>query len=734
MFMLSAQEAGTPDLGLWMVEAIEADCLTRDELALVASEPPPIREQTIVNLFGMARGKEALRCLRGLLSWTDHVQSLDQIKPPRSTMSMRTDGVLSTGTEGGQVDWGWRWRGHQGFASGFSGRWDWSSRSGVFPMVVVRQNFKKSAVFVGALATRIGQGVSLWSASAFDDLGGMEGSHRMASGIGWATSRQRGQVNGLGWRREGGGNVGHRWALIGRVWMGNGWTVACGGGDRKGWVLKANEVGPGEWRGSIGGYGGFERAGWSVRWGAAAFVKGLSARISVLKSWTSQWEGHFSLVLDHPDHPGWYSGEWRATVPDDDAVLAHLVTAGVEWKGAVSGWWRARWRAGMSPFRETDRRSSLRLSMRGHQLTFVVDLSPEWDGTETSNWTCRYRKNSQGKDGPLVWALLLGAGGDKASLGGVFGILARFNRPSGGRWRLGIAQAWGHPEAPVRYVTGWDRLPAQSFRNRDAHAFLRYTVPGGQLDWAIRLAIRSPTEPVSSQGSLGWAISWVGLEFRPGNLRRRGSARRYIARTELGNPLRTQSKQKKTMATTSDIKNGLCIRHQGGLYQVIEFLHKKTARGAGNVWTKMKNLENGKIIEHSYNTGSKIDVIRVETREHTYLYEDDMGYNFMNSETFEQIILEKHLIDNSQFLQDEMKCLIVFHAEEERPLSATLPSHIEAEVTYTEPGVKGDTATNTLKPATIDTGTEVRVPLFINIGDRIKVDTRTGDYSERVKK
>ena len=133
MFMLSAQEAGTPDLGLWMVEAIEADCLTRDELALVASEPPPIREQTIVNLFGMARGKEALRCLRGLLSWTDHVQSLDQIKPPRSTMSMRTDGVLSTGTEGGQVDWGWRWRGHQGFASGFSGRWDWSSRSGFFP-------------------------------------------------------------------------------------------------------------------------------------------------------------------------------------------------------------------------------------------------------------------------------------------------------------------------------------------------------------------------------------------------------------------------------------------------------------------------------------------------------------------------------------------------------------------------------------------------------------------------
>lgn len=731
--ILTAQEKGAPELTLWMVEALDSDCLMRDELVLMGAGEGPIRAQTIVNILGMLRGKEALLCLRGLPSWKDHLQSLDRISPPRSSMTLRTEGVVSA-SQRGRVDWGWRWQGRHGITPGFVGRWDWSSRSGEVPMFAGRLQLKRCAVFAGALVTRIGQGVTLWSASAFDDLGGMEGSHRIASGIGPATSRQRGQVDGVGWRREGGSKGGIRWGLAGRLWQGSGWTVACGGGMGTGWIFRVIEVAPGDWKGLVGAYGGFERAGWSLRWGAATFVKGLSARVSVLKSWTSKWEGHFSLAMDHPDHPGWQSGEWRATLPDSDAVLARVVTTGVAWKGDVSGWWRARWRATMSPFRETESRSSLRLSTRGHRLTFVIDLSTEWVGEETVKWTCRYRKSWQGMKEPLVWAVLLGAGGEKQSLGGMVGILARLDWRNGGKWRLGIAQAWGHADAPTRYVTGWDRLPAQAFRGRDAHAFLRYKGPNGQVDWAIRLAIRNPTEPLVSQSCPGSTMSWVGLEFRPGRRRRLGSARRYIACKELGFPLRIQSKRKQTMATTSDIKNGLCIRHQGGLYQVIEFLHKKTARGAGNVWTKMKNLENGKIIEHSYNTGSKIDVIRVETREYTYLYEDDMGYNFMNSETFEQLILEKHLIDNSQFLQDEMKCLIVFHAEEERPLSATLPSHIEAEVTYTEPGVKGDTATNTLKPATIDTGTEVRVPLFINIGDRIKVDTRTGDYSERVKK
>ena len=188
------------------------------------------------------------------------------------------------------------------------------------------------------------------------------------------------------------------------------------------------------------------------------------------------------------------------------------------------------------------------------------------------------------------------------------------------------------------------------------------------------------------------------------------------------------------MANTSDIKNGVCMNHNNGLWQIVDFLHVKPGKGPAFVRTKLKNIENGKVVDHTFNSGVKIDIVRIETREYQYLYNDDMGYHFMNTDTYEQISLEKHLINAPEFLKDGLICKILFHADEERPLSCELPNHIEVVVTYTEPGVKGDTATNSLKPATVDTGVEVRVPLFIDTGDCIKVDTRTKEYSERVKK
>lgn len=188
------------------------------------------------------------------------------------------------------------------------------------------------------------------------------------------------------------------------------------------------------------------------------------------------------------------------------------------------------------------------------------------------------------------------------------------------------------------------------------------------------------------------------------------------------------------MANTSDIKNGMCLNHNHGLWQIIEFLHVKPGKGAAFVRTKLKNVETGKVVDHTFNAGTKIDPVRIETREYQYLYNDDMGFHFMNCSTYEQISIEKHLINAVEFLKDELICLVMFHAEEERVISCDLPNHIEVEITYTEPGIKGDTATNTLKPATIDTGVEIRVPLFITTGDFIKIDTRTREYSERVKK
>jgi elongation factor P len=176
------------------------------------------------------------------------------------------------------------------------------------------------------------------------------------------------------------------------------------------------------------------------------------------------------------------------------------------------------------------------------------------------------------------------------------------------------------------------------------------------------------------------------------------------------------------------------LNHNNGLWQIIEFLHVKPGKGAAFVRTKLKNLQTGKVVDHTFNAGVKIDPVRIETREYQYLYNDDQSFFFMNLESFEQIPIERHVINAPEFLKDGLICQLQFHVDEERVLSCDLPTHVEAEITYTEPGIKGDTATNTLKPATIDTGVEIRVPLFIDIGDFVKVDTRNKEYVERVKK
>lgn len=149
---------------------------------------------------------------------------------------------------------------------------------------------------------------------------------------------------------------------------------------------------------------------------------------------------------------------------------------------------------------------------------------------------------------------------------------------------------------------------------------------------------------------------------------------------------------------------------------------------------KMRNLENGRILENTYNAGEKIEIISIERRPYQFLYKDDMGYNFMHNETFEQISLQVDLIDNSDLMKEGQNVEMMFLADEERVLTCELPPFVEMEITYTEPAVKGDTAsTNALKAATVETGAEVMVPLFINQGERIKVDTRTRSYSERCK-
>ena len=187
------------------------------------------------------------------------------------------------------------------------------------------------------------------------------------------------------------------------------------------------------------------------------------------------------------------------------------------------------------------------------------------------------------------------------------------------------------------------------------------------------------------------------------------------------------------MATTADIKNGMCIDMDGQYYYVVEFLHVKPGKGPAFVRTKLKNVVSGRTIDRTFSSGTKLDEVRIERRPYQYLYQDDMGYMFMNNETYEQIPIPKDQITGVDFLKEGMEIEVVSHADSETILYAELPVQVNLLVTYTEPGLKGDTATNATKPATVETGATVRVPLFINEGETIRVDTRDGSYVERVK-
>ena len=187
------------------------------------------------------------------------------------------------------------------------------------------------------------------------------------------------------------------------------------------------------------------------------------------------------------------------------------------------------------------------------------------------------------------------------------------------------------------------------------------------------------------------------------------------------------------MATTADFKNGMCLDIDGQYYYIAEFLHVKPGKGPAFVRTKLKNVTTGRVLDKTFNAGVKVDEVRIERRPYQFLYQDDMGYNFMNNETFEQISIAKDNITGVDFLKEGDIAEVVIHAESETVLFAELPAHVVLLVTYTEPGLKGDTATYATKPATVETGATVRVPLFINEGEKIRVDTRDGSYVERAK-
>ncbi len=186
------------------------------------------------------------------------------------------------------------------------------------------------------------------------------------------------------------------------------------------------------------------------------------------------------------------------------------------------------------------------------------------------------------------------------------------------------------------------------------------------------------------------------------------------------------------MATTADIRNGIILKLDGSLYSVVEFGQNKTARAAAKVWAKLKGVDNARSIEHTWNSGDSISPVRVERRAYQFLYKDEMGFNLMDTTSYEQIVIPESSIIHPELYKDGQECSVLVNTETELPMSVELPPSVNLRVTYSEPGLKGDTATNTLKPATVETGATVNVPLFVNEGTLIKIDTTTGKYLERV--
>jgi elongation factor P len=187
------------------------------------------------------------------------------------------------------------------------------------------------------------------------------------------------------------------------------------------------------------------------------------------------------------------------------------------------------------------------------------------------------------------------------------------------------------------------------------------------------------------------------------------------------------------MANTADIRNGMILKLDGALYSVVEFGQNKTARAAAKVWAKLKGVDNNRSIEHTWNSGDTIYPVRIERRNYQFLYRDESGFNLMDTATFEQINVSENMVDHPELYKDGQDCFVLVNTETELPMSVELPPSIVLRVTYTEPGLKGDTATRTLKPATLETGATVNVPLFVDTDELIKINTITGEYVERVK-
>ena len=508
----------------WIVEALDAGCLTRDgaEVLAAAQWPGPAPQQSVVRTLGADQGQRVLRCLLVHETWQERLFALNRHSrtSPASQATLR-GGVWGMNSRGPRVRMEGRFR-HMGRKLGVRGTFRASSGVGPTWLGSIGWQGPKGRWATGSLVPKVGQGSVLWSSGAFDGLGGMEGTHRIPQGWVEAGGRWRGVVDGLGWRRTSGWAA-STWsvdgAILGKWWQGEGIAALWGRTPGLRYLARLGWDATGRPQAAVGMHGGGEWQGWSARWEVGGFDGGWSGRASLLRSWSAKWEAHAAMTRGHPAHPAEWSGERRASVPHPDGIPRWQLDAGLAWMGAGRGTLRWRRRQGFGPQDEALERVVCQLDCGRHRVRVQVETTP--GSSQGSAWGLRWRREFQSADDMetcrirmhLQWAT--GDGG----AGGAWAMTARWQRSDATRWTSGVGQAWGNRTAPARYVTGWDDRPAQAFRGRDAHAFVRWASADGR--WQGRLRLSWTMAAADGEHGVVMAHSWLDVEFRP-HRRRRG--------------------------------------------------------------------------------------------------------------------------------------------------------------------------------------------------------------------
>ena len=505
--------------------AWDAGCLTRDECAVLAAafrdQPLGVwTQQAVASELPPSRSAQVLACLRHLPEWQDAFRRSAQspVRPLGSILRCRADLIPSASV----LSLSYRNKGRSGGDLGFRT----TLREG---QVELESAHLKAAGmrghwWCGTLAAGFGQGLVVWTPSPFDDIGGMEGSHRIGRGIRPASFRQRGIWNGFGWQENPAFSRRWRpsWCVMGKAYPDQKRTAALGGRiGRLEWAGRIQELLEGGWQGLAGIHGGSTGKGWSLRWAAAAFREGWVGRLSALKTWSRHWEAHAQFERDHPLHPKWHSGEMRATPMDPEALPGMLWKGGMAFRGHWSGWVRMEVRWWGPPPHRTHRRTALRIERNGHRLdikTWIEPGEPFQAGNGAlggGHWSVLWRKlyGPIALDAP-VWRWCISAAGKDHSVGMALAFMVSWRTPVKGRWKLGVAQSWGAEGAPIRYVQGWDGRPSEPFSKAGVKAFVRWRSASGA--WNLRVRLGWPWgAQEEDRGGLSHGIHAVRVEFKP---------------------------------------------------------------------------------------------------------------------------------------------------------------------------------------------------------------------------